>query len=192
MTEALANTLLNLQSEVQQAGSSADPGQNIWWQALNTQFQSRREDIKNSATTLIEELQPNFEPEIEAAANRLYEDLQKQPATLNSLRAARVTTDAAALVLALHTGGLSASDLVLAPALLSLTSLLAESAVGQHMKVIEKELKEKQAKQVEQLLINQTLREKLSTLPNGLQHQNLYNISPERLAEAEKSLGTIS
>ena len=192
LTEALANTLLNLQSEVQQAGSSADPGQNIWWQALNTQFQSRREDIKNSATTLIEELQPNFEPEIEAAANRLYEDLQKQPATLNSLRAARVTTDAAALVLALHTGGLSASDLVLAPALLSLTSLLAESAVGQHMKVIEKELKEKQAKQVEQLLINQILREKLSTLPNGLQHQNLYNISPERLAEAEKSLGTIS
>lgn len=192
LTEALANTLLNLQSEVQQAGSSAEPGQNIWWQALNTQFQSRREDIKNSATTLIEELQPNFEPEIEAAANRLYEDLQKQPATLNSLRAARVTTDAAALVLALHTGGLSASDLVLAPALLSLTSLLAESAVGQHMKVIEKELKEKQAKQVEQLLINQILREKLSTLPNGLQHQNLYNISPERLAEAEKSLGTIS
>ena len=192
LTEALANTLLNLQSEVQQAGSSADPEQNIWWQALNTQFQSRREDIKNSATTLIEELQPNFEPEIEAAANRLYEDLQKQPATLNSLRAARVTTDAAALVLALHTGGLSASDLVLAPALLSLTSLLAESAVGQHVKVIEKELKEKQAKQVEQLLINQILREKLSTLPNGLQHQNLYNISPERLAEAEKSLGTIS
>lgn len=81
---------------------------------------------------------------------------------------------------------------MLAPALLSLTSLLAESAVGQHMKVIEKELKEKQAKQVEQLLINQILREKLSTLPNGLQHQNLYNISPERLAEAEKSLGTIS
>ena len=84
LTEALANTLLNLQSEVQQAGSSADPGQNIWWQALNTQFQSRREDIKNSATTLIEELQPNFEPEIEAAANRLYCLLYTSPSPRDS------------------------------------------------------------------------------------------------------------
>jgi len=191
LLEALSNTMLNLQTEMQQASNSADPGQRIWWQALNTEFQSQREDIKQDAAALIEQLQPNFEPEIEEAANRLYENLQQQPATLNSLRAARVTTDAAALVLAIHTGGLSATDLVLAPALLSLTSLLAESAVGQHMKVIEKELKEKQGKQVEQLLINQVLREKLSVLPHHLQHQNLYNISPDRLAAAEKLLGSI-
>ncbi len=192
LLEALSNSILDLQTEVQQASNSCEPGQNIWWQALNMEFQSQRETIKQDAASLIEELQPNFEPEIEAAANRLYENLQEQPATLNSLRAARVTTDAAALVLALHTGGLSASDLVLAPALLSLTSLLAESAVGQHMKVIEKELKEKQGKQVEQLLINQVLREKLSNLPQNLQHQNLYNISPDRLAAAEKLLGSIT
>lgn len=192
LLEALSNTMLNLQTEVQQASSSAEPGKNIWWQALDTEFQSQREGIKGNAAALIAELQPNFEPEIEAAANRLYENLQEQPATLNSLRAARVTTDAAALVLALHTGGLSASDLVLAPALLSLTSLLAESAVGQHMKVIEKELKEKQGKQVEELLINKILRAQLATLPKQLRHQNLYNISPQRLAEAETLLGSMS
>jgi len=192
LSEALSNTMLNLQADAQHSASSGKAGESVWWQALHNELQSQRSHIEEQAGKLIDDLQPNFEPEIEAAANRLYKSLQDQPATLNGLRAARVTTDAAAVVLALHTGGLSATDLVLAPALLSVTSLLAESAVGQHMKVIEKELKEKQAKQVDEVLVNGALRTSLLQLPQLLRHENLYNVTPEQLAEAERSLGSLT
>ena len=59
------------------------------------------------------------------------------------------------------------------------------------MKVIEKELKEKQAKQVEKSLVNGALRSSLLELPNLLRHESLYNVSPEQLAAAEQSLGAL-
>ena len=62
---------------------------------------------------------------------------------LNSLRATRVTTDAAVIALALHTGGIGVHDLVIAPSMLTVTSLLAESAIGSYMHNVEADLKTK-------------------------------------------------
>ena len=63
---------------------------------------------------------------------------------LNSLRATRVTTDAAAIALTLHMGGIGVHDLIFAPAMLTVTSLLAESAIGSYMHKVEHELKQHQ------------------------------------------------
>ena len=43
----------------------------------------------------------DFAPVIHAAANRLYETLREKPVVLNTLRAARATTDLAAIALGL-------------------------------------------------------------------------------------------
>ena len=78
----------------------------------------------------------------------MYEKLEEQPAVLNSLRVARATTDAAAAVLALKTGGLSLHDFILAPAMLSLSSLLAESSLGQYLHSVKARLKTRQLEAV--------------------------------------------
>ncbi|HSN23400.1 MAG TPA: GTP-binding protein, partial [Methylomicrobium sp.] len=129
-----------------------------------------------------------FQQDVESAAHRLYRKLQEQPLLLNSLRATRVTTDAAVIALALHTGGIGIHDLVIAPSLLTVTSLLAESAIGSYMHNVETDLKKNQLKQVKQELFTKALGDKLLTLPEQLSGLAHFNISPEQLQEAENQL----
>jgi len=98
--------------------------------------------------------QEQFSPQIEAAAHGLYAKLEEQPVLLNSLRAARVTTDAAAVALAVKSGGLAAADLVVAPAMLSVTTLLTESVLGRYMDHVKQGLKAEQRTQVRQQLLH--------------------------------------
>jgi hypothetical protein len=107
---------------------------------------------------------------------------------LNSLRATRVTTDAAALAFALHTGGLGLQDFVIAPAMLSVTSLLTESALGRFMNKSAEQLKLRQKEAVRRLLWT-ALREPLAALPDRMDPDSLLGISPETLALAERQIG---
>ncbi len=191
LTEAYQNALVDLINKAQQIEAEDHPQQKLWWTSIKQGLDQQQQDLQARAEHNIAQLQDTFEPEIDAAANRLYQQLQEQPATLNSLRAARVTTDAAALALAFHTGGLSTTDLVLAPALLSVTSLIAESAVGQHMKVIEKELKEKQFEQVQHDLVTPCLEQPMLELSEQLTTADLYNISEADLQAAEQCLSEL-
>jgi hypothetical protein len=107
---------------------------------------------------------------------------------LNSLRATRATTDAAAIALALHTGGIGLQDLVLAPAMLTVTSLLAESAIGGYIHRVEAELKQHQLNTVKQQLFTDNLRKSLLKLPEQLSTGLHFNISADQLRTAEAQL----
>ena len=106
---------------------------------------------------------------------------------LNSLRATRVTTDAAALAVALHTGGIGVHDLIIAPAMLSVTSLLTESALGRYMNKAAAQLKQRQRTAVEHLL-QQTLRQPLIALPDSLNDSQRLDIPRELLEQAARQL----
>ena len=58
-----------------------------------------------------------------------------------------MTTDAAGVALAVKSGGLAPADLVLAPAMLAVTSLLTESALGRYLDGVKRELKQQQARE---------------------------------------------
>ncbi|MDO9140277.1 MAG: GTP-binding protein, partial [Methylobacter sp.] len=73
-------------------------------------------------------------------------------------------------------------------AMLSLTSLLAESAVGSYMHKVEAELKQNQFNTVKQALFVEILREKLLLVPGQLSMNGHFNISPDRLRAAELQL----
>jgi enhancing lycopene biosynthesis protein 2 len=103
---------------------------------------------------------------------------------LNTLRATRVSTDAMALAMALHTGGIGVQDFVIAPAMLSMTTLLAESAIGRYMNRAQEQLKLRQRVAVEQLF-TEHLTIPLSRMTELLDPATRLNISPEVLAEAE-------
>ena len=157
------------------------------WKRVRQGVQSEEAAISATYTEALESYQSRLHIEIESAAQSLFENLQKQPAKLHSLRAARVTADAAAVVLAVKSGGLGAVDLVIAPAMLSLTTLLTEGALGQYMQKVQQQLTDYQENQVQSLIQEQltvpllSLYPKIATVPGG-------NISEEELQQATQKL----
>ena len=158
-----------------------------WWrevgQLLRSEYKAQVPVFENAVLRY----QQSFQPEIEIAANQLYQELGRHPSVLNSLRATRLTTDAAALAVALHTGGIGLHDFILAPAILSLTGLLTEGALGHYLKRVEVDLKRRQFNAVEGLF-DRLLRPLLLQLPDRLEGADKFNLAPERFTKAEAFL----
>lgn len=162
--------------------------QSQWWRQVNSVLRGRRQDVLQDFGLAAKDYHLSFQQDVESAAHRLYYKLQEQPVVLNSLRATRATADAAVIALTLQMGGIGLHDLVIAPAMLTLTSLLAESAVGSYMHKVEAELKQNQFNTVKQALFIDSLRKKLLQLPEQLSMTTHFNISPDQLRAAEQQL----
>lgn len=191
-TETLIRVHSKVMSDLQNLTMDNGDSENAaWWLELNRTLRSSEQSLSDTCVGKIETYQKDFEPEIEQAAQSLYKTLENQPAVLNSLRAARVTTDAAAVVLAVKSGGLAASDLLIAPAMLSLTSMLTEGAVGKYMNTVKQQLKEKQLENVEQLL-KQQLAPELKALASNVAGSSVFGIGPEEIDRATRELSAFS
>jgi hypothetical protein len=164
-----------------------DPLEQNWWSDINRRLSRLRTPLLTSFDTATSAYINAFQPEIDRTARGLYEHLQEHPMVLNSLRATRVTTDAAALAVALHTGGIGLQDFVIAPAMLSVTTLLAESALGRYMGKAAEQLKLRQKAAVEQLF-KTAIREQLASLPDQLDPDARLNIPPAALNAAAAQL----
>lgn len=171
----LDSTLLKAQGKLLE--QSREP----FWNAMNKAFRERETEIRDHYLQQSELARQEFEPRIDAAAQRLYEKLQSQPALLNTLRATRVTADAAGVALAIKSGGLAAADLLLAPAMFSVTTLLTESALGTYLDSIKKELKEQQGQHINSRVLQGVLGEELHLLAKTLDNEGLLTqkIEPE-------------
>lgn len=163
-------------------------GNNKWWKSVNTQLRQDKAAILKRFEHSTLAYHEGFKQEIEDTAQGLYHKLEEHPAILNGLRATRVTTDAAMLALAVQAGGIGLHDLVLAPAMLSVTSYLTESAIGSYLQRAETELKQQQLNTVKRLLFAQVLQQSLSGLPEKMMQNTYFNISASQLAEAEAQL----
>lgn len=159
-----------------------------WWKDTSGVLRQKKGGILDDYRRAIESYHGHFQQDVDATAHRLYFKLQEQPATLNSLRATRVTTDAAAMLLAIQAGGIGIHDLVLTPMMLTVTSLLAESAIGSYMHRVEAELKQHQLNTVKSLLFDTCLRQRLYELPTQSRSVNRFNISEQLLSQAEQAL----
>jgi len=171
----LEQTLTNLQGHIlaEQLEPNADK---VFWGDLQQALTANKPSLRDHYTARATQLQNEFEPQIDAAAQQLYEQLEAQPALLNTLRAARVSTDAAAVVLAVKTGGLAVADLVIAPAMLSVTTLLTESALGQYMERSKNQLKLKQKALIDEQLIDKELGAPLQALSDELKSKQLLHL----------------
>lgn len=190
LTESFDHLLLQLRHTIAEQVDTAGVDTTHWWRNLSSRLAADSGSIAASFNHEIAQYQTAFTQEIEAAGRSLYNYLEQHPATLNSLRAARVTTDAAAVVLAIKTGGIGLNDLILTPVMLSFTSMLAEGAVGRRMQQVERELKEKQRDAVASGLFAGIAAEQLLRLPQVMSRSGCYGISLEMLNAAESSLKT--
>ncbi|ESS72606.1 hypothetical protein MGMO_53c00650 [Methyloglobulus morosus KoM1] len=162
--------------------------QSQWWKEFSRLLRTQRANILQDFGDAAQQYHLAFQEEVENTASQLFNKLQEQPTLLNSLRATRVTADAAVIALALHTGGIGVHDLIIAPAMLTVTSLLAESALGTYMSRVEKELKQRQLAAVKQALFTDSMKLKLLELSSQLSSVTYFNISPEQLQQAESQL----
>jgi len=161
---------------------------NKWWKQMNSQLRQDKVLILGDFSHKTELYHEDFKQDIEATAQGLYTKLEEHPAILNSLRATRVTTDAAMLALTVQAGGIGLHDLLIAPAMLSVTSYLAESAVGSYLHRAESELKQRQLHTVKELLFAQVMHQVLQKLPEKMTQTTHFNISAEQLVAAEAQL----
>lgn len=167
--------------------AAPDPVAQRWWSLVNQQLSAQRAAMLQDFDAATHAYVEGFRPEIERTARGLYAHLQEHPLVLNSLRATRVTTDAAALAMALHTGGIGVQDFVIAPAMLSVTSLLTESTLGRYMNRAAEQLKQRQRSAVA-MLFRTALFERLAQIPGRIDPELRIGIAPETLAQATARL----
>lgn len=177
--DILQSILDNTMTRIQGMLLSQPP--DTYWISINQAFREQEARIREKYSTRSTLARQEFEPLVEAAAQRLYEKLQSQPALLNTLRATRVTADAAGVALALKSGGLAPTDLILAPAMFSATTLLTESALGKYLDSIKRELKDQQAKHISERVLHGVLGEELLSMSKSLDNKSLFTqqLEPE-------------
>ncbi|TRW93073.1 GTPase domain-containing protein [Candidatus Methylobacter oryzae] len=186
LNQIAEHTLIQLGDKLLDRAEQGQHGQ--WWRQLNSLLRSHRQEALQDFAQAAKNYHLSFQQDVESAAHSLYYKLQDQPVVLNSLRATRATTDATVIAISFYLGGIGVDDLVIAPAMLAVTSLLAESAVGGYMHKVEAELKQNQFNTVKQALFIDSLRKKLLRLPEQLPMTTYFNISPEQLRTAELQL----
>ncbi|MEQ1638492.1 MAG: GTPase [Methylococcales bacterium] len=158
-----------------------------WWKEMALALRQQRPALLKVFEQQTEHYHEHFKQAIEAAAQRLHLKLQEQPLLLNSLRTTRTTADAAVIAMTFYAGGIGIHDLLIAPAMLAVTSLLTESAIGSYVRREELTLKQQQQQQVKQLFATY-LQQQLNSLPAQLPAHHHFNITLQQLQTAEQEL----
>lgn len=187
LNRSVEHALLQLQQSLSEQLQQRQNFHAYWWRALELNYRDSADALRQHFRLEAEAYYQDFQPQVEAAARSLYRRLKEMPVTLNGLRAARASADAAGLALLVHTGGIGPHDLVLAPAMLSLTSWLSESALGKYMDRVAAELRQRQLEAVQSLL-RQGLQGELLALPERIDSPLRFQVSAEALGELEKQL----
>lgn len=143
LVRAVQDALLTLRLEALRRASAGGSAVEVWTslaERLAASTAQLEAEVRERARAHVRA----FEPQIHGAARGLYDQLRQRPALLHAMRAARATTDLAAVVLAVKTPGGLLHDALLAPAFLSLNSMLAESAAGAYYAQAARDLKDRQ------------------------------------------------
>ncbi len=178
------HALLSLHAVIVQG--TDDPGQaGAWWRGLNRSYGGASESLKLGFIDAVKRYQADFEPEIEDAARSLYARLEENPLVLNTLRASRVAADTAGVIFAVKTGTVGVTDALLTPAMLSLTSMLTESAVGQYVESVRENLLDRQRALVRELF-RKEVRDTLIDLPSRSSAAGLFLVDAEDLDRLER------
>lgn len=170
------------------AARRADADDAAVWAALSRKLEERAPSLTRTFEKALAEHCERSNAEIQRTAQELYDTLKKNPAALQGLRAARATADVAGIALAIKTGGAPMHDLLLAPALLAVTSLLTEGALSGYMRSVAARLKERLLADVRENLVADVLREQFAGIAENLSGRGVFGVRKRALAAAEAAL----
>lgn len=158
------------------------------WQALSQRLEHDESLLREQFLARSADAQAAFAPEIRATADHLLCVLKQRPALLNTLRAARATTDVASIALAIKTGGSPVHDLLLAPAMFAFTSILTEGALGQYMGGVARDLRKRQLEHMRREFFDRPVGADLAALSRRLEGPRLYGALTDDLEAAAAAL----
>jgi hypothetical protein len=128
------------------------------WAHIETGFDS---DLADSAKERFNECLRDFRlglaDEVEQTARAIYEDLERNPAILNTLRGGKFTLDATAIAATVVLGGVNLADLILVPLSASVTHHLVEFMGKKYV-----DAQRAQARERQQALLSRHVSEPLS------------------------------
>jgi hypothetical protein len=183
LLEGIESLLVSLQRDLARRSATGGDARGIWAaiaEALEAGLAESRSRFAEAAGRHHDVVQK----EIHAAAGELYEMLQKKPAVLNTLRTARVTIDAASVAFAIKAGGAHLNDLIFAPAMVGLTSMMTESALGGYFNRVSARLKQRQMDHLENELVQGVFAQTLQSVARQLDDPGVFSIPDEEIAAA--------
>ncbi len=158
------------------------------WRALADRLQSAAAEIRARFRVAAQAHHELIQREIQETAGRLYDALKQHPALLATLRTARFTADAASIAISIKLGGAHLNDLLFAPAMFGLMSLLTEGAMGAYMQSIADELRDRQFERVRTRLVDSMLAGELREVGATLEDARLFRMTVERVRAANEAL----
>lgn len=179
--------LVRLQRDAARQAAAGQAGAGLWC-ALVRRLDDEEPRLRAVFQRAADEHRRECESEIRAAAGRLYQVLRDNPVLLGALRTARASADVAGLVLAIKTGGAPLHDLLLAPAMLAVSSLLTEGALGGYVHRVAEELKRRQLDRVRHTLVGGVFERELNALVEGLSGEGLFGFSSGQMQRAAEAL----
>jgi hypothetical protein len=185
--EIIEHMLVRLERDASRRAAAGLAGAGLW-RALVRRLEQEEARLRVCFQQAGDDHRREFEGEVRAAAERLYRALQDSPVLLGGLRAARASADVAALALAIKTGGAPLHDLLLAPAMLAVSSLLTEGALGGYVHRVAEELKRRQFERVRQTLVEGVFGRELNALTKGLSGDELFGVDFEQMRSAAEAL----
>ncbi len=97
------------------------------WDHVNRGFHAGLgEQARQEFQRCLRDFQVGLSQEVEATARNIYEELEKNPIALNTLRSGKFAMEAGSIVVTLLAGGIGLADLILVPLVTSLTQELVE------------------------------------------------------------------
>jgi hypothetical protein len=123
------------------------------WDHVEKGFQSGLADqARNEFQRCLRDFQVGLASEVEATARAIYEELEKKPLALNTLRGSKFAIEVASIVGTILAGGVALHDIVLVPLVTSLTQELVELLGKQYV-----DLQREKARYRQQELLGRTL-----------------------------------
>ncbi len=171
--------------------SEQDEAAAAFWRGLCGRLMSAEPALRRELEACILRHHERFEAQIRQAAHDVHDRLREHPALLHALRAGRLGADVAAVVVAFKTAGTGLGELLLTPAVLSLTSALTEGAMGAYIRRVEGELKRRQLEHLRRGLLASELLPRLRALADDLEAEGVWNVSVEQLEAARRELDAL-
>lgn len=148
LEESLGGWLNSLRKEVVHKGD-----QHPLWRHLQEGFTGPLpERLKGRFEECFKAFETSLADEIERTARNIYQELEKKPVVLNTLRGTKLTMDVGLIGGAIFFQGVNPMDLVLVPLAASVSQYLAEAVGKQHV-----DNQREQARQRQQALITQAI-----------------------------------
>jgi hypothetical protein len=185
--EIIERMLVRLQRDAARRAAAGQTGAGLW-RALVRRLDREEPRLRTVFQRAADDHRREFESEVRATAERLYQRLHESPVLLGALRTARASADVAALLLAIKTGGAPLHDLLLAPALLAVSSFLTEGTLGGYVHRVAEELKRRQFERVRQTLVQGVFGRELDGLVEGLSGEEMFGVSSGQMRQAAEAL----